>query len=86
MWITTNTKCKVPELRIFTIQENSNTFVEYFDEVQDQLKTLASMDDLLSGIYAGIKICHCSIKSTASKKKNEIFDAMYSRDCNNSKH
>jgi hypothetical protein len=34
---------------VFTIKKDSETFSEYFDKVQEQLETLASMDDLLSG-------------------------------------
>ena len=41
---------KILEPRIFTIEKNSKAFVKYFDEVQDQLEALASMNDLLSGL------------------------------------
>ena len=42
-------KAHNPESKIFTIQKNSKTFTAYFDLVQEQLETLASMDELLSG-------------------------------------
>ena len=45
-------KAKNPEPRVFTIQQNSAAFSKKFDAIQEQLETLASMDDLLSG--AGI--------------------------------
>ena len=43
-------KTKILKPRIFTIKENLQVFVEYFDEVQDQLEALTSMDDSLSGL------------------------------------
>ena len=55
-----NSKSKPPEFRIFTIREKSSTFVTYFDQTQEQLETLASMDDLLSGIQYAVYIhAHC---------------------------
>ena len=38
-----------PQPREFTLSESSKAFADHFDEVQEQLETLASMDDLLSG-------------------------------------
>ena len=49
MWIESKSKYKAPEARIFSIKENSEMFVKYFDLMQENLETLASMDDLLSG-------------------------------------
>lgn len=46
-WIPGKAKVLLP--RIFTIEENSEVIVDYFDEMQDQLEALVSMDDLLSG-------------------------------------
>ena len=43
-WIPGKTKI------VFTIKDNLPVFVEYFDEVQDQMEALTSMDDLLSGL------------------------------------
>ena len=40
-------KTKILDPRIFTIKENLQVFMEYFDEVQDQLE---SMHDMLSGL------------------------------------
>ena len=42
-------KTKNPNPRILTIKVNSEAFRTHFDQVQEQLETLASMDDLLSG-------------------------------------
>jgi hypothetical protein len=42
-------KTKKPKPQIFTILKDSDAFCKKFDEVQEQLETLASMDDLLSG-------------------------------------
>ena len=44
-------KTKNPNPRILTIKPNSEAFRAHFDQVQEQLETLASMDDLLSGQY-----------------------------------
>ena len=49
MWIESKSKYKAPEARIFSIKENSEMLVKYFDLMQENLETLASMDDLLSG-------------------------------------
>ena len=38
-----------PEPRIFTIDQQSNVFTVKFDQIQEDLETLASMDELLSG-------------------------------------
>ena len=54
LWIPGNSKSKPPEPRIYTIKQNSSTFVTYFDQTQEQLETLASMDDLLSGMYVRV--------------------------------
>ena len=42
-----------PEVRVYFIppMSESRVFADYFDQVQAQLETLASMDDLLSGTY-----------------------------------
>lgn len=42
-------KAKNPKPKVLTIKKDSAVFMEYFDQVQEQLETLASMDDLLSG-------------------------------------
>ena len=42
-------KSRNPQPRLLNIKEGSKVFTEYFDEVQEQLETLATMDDLLSG-------------------------------------
>ena len=42
-------KTKNPNPRVLTIKSNSEAFRRHFDQVQEQLETLASMDDLLSG-------------------------------------
>ena len=42
-------KSRNPQPRLLNIKEKSEVFTEYFDEVQEQLETLATMDDLLSG-------------------------------------
>lgn len=46
-------KTSKPKVRAFTIPPltKSRVFDDYFDRVQAQLETLASMDDLLSGTY-----------------------------------
>ena len=36
--------------RVFTTSEDSKLFADHFDQVQEQFETLASMDDLLSGM------------------------------------
>ena len=36
--------------RVFHIQPNSGTFGEYYDEVQELLKSMAGMDEFLQGI------------------------------------
>lgn len=64
-------KMKTPQPKVFTIQPNSEAFTAYFDKTQEQLETLASMDDLLSGRYI-----QCT--STASNFMNFIDDAMFS--------
>ena len=46
-WVTGKTQN--PESKVFTIKKDSKTFTAYFDLVQEQLETLASMDELLSG-------------------------------------
>lgn len=48
-------KARSPDTRVFTIEESSKVFSEYFDKVQEQLETLASVDDLLSGMYYSSK-------------------------------
>ena len=35
--------------RAFTINEDSKAFEDHFDQVQEQLETLTSMNNLLSG-------------------------------------
>ena len=47
-----NSKCKAPEARTFSIKQDSEMFVKYFDQMQEKLEALASMDDLLSGMYS----------------------------------
>ena len=42
-------KAKKSRAKIFTIDEASSAFSSKFDEIQEQLEILASMDDLLSG-------------------------------------
>ena len=42
-------KAEKPKPKVFRIRKDSKTFTNYFDHVQEQLETLASMDDLLSG-------------------------------------
>ncbi len=42
-------KSRNPQPRLLTIKEGSEVFTKYFDEVQEQLETLATMDELLSG-------------------------------------
>ena len=42
-------KAKNPTPRVLHIKPNSEAFTGHFDHVQEQLETLASMDDLLSG-------------------------------------
>ena len=49
-------KTTSPAPKVFTITPNSQAFTTYFDEVQEQLETLASMDDLLSGIVHEIHV------------------------------
>ena len=41
---------KKPRAKIFTIDEASSAFSSKFDEIQEQLEKLASLDDLLSGV------------------------------------
>ena len=43
-------RARNPQPRVFTINRASEGFTAYFDQVQEQLETLASMDDLLSGM------------------------------------
>ena len=40
---------KKPQLKVFQIAPNSEAFTTYYNKVQEQLETLATMDDLLSG-------------------------------------
>ena len=42
-------KITKPEPKIYHIAPQSTAFADYFNGVQTQLETLASMDDLLSG-------------------------------------
>lgn len=46
-WKPGKTKC--PDAKVYTIINSSPVFTKYFDKVQEQLETLASMDDLISG-------------------------------------
>ena len=52
----TNVMGNVVKSRVFTIKKDSQTFTDYFDQVQEQLEIIASMDDLLSGVC----VCVCS--------------------------
>ena len=40
---------KITQAKVFTINETSTAFSNKFDETQEELEILASMDDLLSG-------------------------------------
>ena len=52
-------KTRNPNARVFKIKPNSEWFSKYFDLVQEQLETLASMDDLLSGTNVIVNhACH----------------------------
>lgn len=42
---------KPVEQRIFRISRNSTIFKEYYNEIQCSLKSLAGMDDFLTGKY-----------------------------------
>ena len=46
LWVIGKTKNPTP--RLLSIKPDSEAFSTYFDQVQVQLETLASMDDLLS--------------------------------------
>lgn len=49
LWTPAKTTNK-PEPKVYSIAQDSKAFGEYFDKIQTQLETLASMDDLLSGV------------------------------------
>ncbi len=38
-------------IKMFTIPRDSTAFGEYYDHIQDGLKTLAGMDELMAGKY-----------------------------------
>ena len=42
---------KPVEQRLFRISRNSTIFKEYYNEIQGSLKSLAGMDDFLTGKY-----------------------------------
>ena len=37
--------------RVFSIPQHSTAFEEYYNHIQDGLKTLAGMDELMAGKY-----------------------------------
>ena len=40
---------KEAEIKIFKLPEKSTIFKEYYNDIQESLKSLAGMDDFLSG-------------------------------------
>ena len=48
-----------PHPRVFTINEDSKAFQDHFDQVQEQLETLTSMDNLLSGTLHPLLYLFC---------------------------
>jgi len=54
-------KTKDPSPKVMRIKQNSEAFTRHFDMVQEQLETLASVDDLLSGINTACFVLLCSI-------------------------
>ena len=46
---------------MFSISQHSTDFEEYYDHIQDGLKTLAGMDELMAGKYITIL---CSVYET----------------------
>ena len=58
-------KTKDPSPKLMTIKQNSEAFTKHFDLVQEELETLASVDDLLSGNHNNKSQCHLSIVFSA---------------------
>ena len=75
MWVQANSKRRAPEARRFSIKQDSEAFVGYFDQMQERLEALASMDDLLSGMYGTClqNYIHHMILGMLSKSKGQVL-------------
>ncbi len=55
-WRKPNKPCEELSPRVFRISSDSSTFGNYYDEVQELLKSMAGMDELLPGMLVLLQI------------------------------